>query len=121
MTKWLLCLQAGALLQSTCAQQHSPLNSSAIPQVSSAPAMASSAEKVWTAMLEDVQHIVQNSDSAAAGELETAADGVAAAINNMPGHMARLDQQPPPRATWKSESAWLRPGYSSCSRSRQVR
>ena len=59
--------------------------------------MGSSAEKVWSALLKDVQYTVQHSGAAEVPDAVTAAAAARVVVN-----AERLAELPPmPRATWK--------------------
>ena len=71
-------------------------------------AMGKSTEKLWAAIIKDVQHMVQHPGRA---EWSGAFAAVPAQVLN---HISRLDQQPPaPRATWKKLVADLKVGCAA--------
>ena len=75
--------------------------------------MGTSAEKLWTATIKDVQHIAQIVQHSGAAD---SSDAVATTLA-IHGHLAQLVRQPPyPRATWKKLVMNLKVGCSRCSR-----
>ena len=62
--------------------------------------MATSADKVWAAILSDAEHVVQR--LAAAEASEAVAASASTALINASARLVELPQQPTvPRATWK--------------------
>ena len=75
--------------------------------------MGSGTEKGWTAILKDVQSMVQHYGAAEGSDVDPVA-AASAIHNSIQVHMTRLGQEPPyPRAAWKKLVAEMKVGWHS--------